>query len=1478
MDFYNKIAFIGLISLPIIIAMYMLKEKNKNVIVPSLYLWQMAVDDNNSSTAIKKLKKNLLMFLQLLAALLLVMAIARPYILTDKLSTDYVIVVDCGLSMNAADIDGGRLTEAKKLSVKMVDNSAPDTRYTVIKMDSNPSILISDSSDKSEVRDKIGELEATYEVSDTEATVELIKMVCENKDANVYVFSDEKIDIDGIAVNNIIIGESVDNIGITNLSHNIDGSRIVVMVKVKNYGEKGVNKNVNLYADGKLYDYKEVNIAPGDEATVLFTEVENNDRELMATLTPEDYLNADDVRYDAVTDSTENRVYLYTKQNAFLESALSVLPNINIYKGKELDNLSGYGWYVFDGEVPENMPADGHILLINPNPNELIEVGEEVDISNVRIKEAELLEFISDIKFDISKSRKIKIPDWGYEILGSEETPLMIAGERGQQKIAVLGFDLHNTDLPLKKDFPIFIYNLYNWFMPEDITAENDIGVGDSVKFNIMPEATEVRLIDADNNIEKIAPPFPVDDYRIKGKSGIYLLEQTIGENKRYDKFAVNVKNSDESRLIRDNISNDSTEDIVGSIKVNKDLQRILIILLLIVLLIEFGIYIYNLGKIPAGLILGLRGTIIVLLIISLLNLRINISGDNVTTIFAIDRSQSIADKQQDMLQFINEAVKNKGANDYVGVISYGKSTGIESGVTEESKEYAINADIENDYTNIAKAMELGNSMFNESANKRLVLLTDGRENMGSAQETAKRLGMNSVEIDVVKYTDDISEEVQLTDINLPKYIKKGNTYALEVNIDSLISTQCRLTIYKQNNTIYNGDIEVTAGENNFVIKDIADVTGGIIYRAEIGPVNDTMYQNNKAYGYAYVEDIPKVLVIEQNNSGEEMVKILSAANVTVSKAEAVNVPTDIDILSTYDAIVIADCAIDDMNDGLPEALKSYVQNTAGGLLVTGGENSFALGDYKDTELETILPVSMELSDKEKDGDLGMIIVMDRSGSMSSGNYGITKLELAKEAIIRSVENLTEKDSLGILAFDDGYDWIVNLEKTDGNVDNIISKTSGITEGGGTSILPALQEAYSVLTKSDNKIKHIILMTDGQAEKDGYTRLVESMRKDNITLSTVAVGSDADTSLLENLAQKGNGRYYYTNEFTDLPKIFAKETNMAGKKYINNETFNPQVESGNEILKGIEYMPSLDGYIATTGKASADIILNYDEKTPILASWQYGLGKTAVFTSDMEKWCNNWLSGEEGVNILRNTVNYVLRRQSSVNSDILFEVKGEQSELTVKLKDGENIESISGNLVGDNYKEDIVFERTSPNEFKAITKVNTEGSYVANLTISGSGTKSFVTTGVSIPYSKEYDIREMDNGDYLIDRIIQLGNGRIIESAEDVFRTMNTKVKEKKSLSWILLLYGLILLLIEIAIRRFGFITEKVKSIFKADRKILAEKIEEETNNENAQKIPKKEPNKSNEKNREDVQENKSAVTTSSLLLKNKRNRRNGDN
>jgi len=1430
MIFLNTFAFAGLLLVPALIALYMFKQKNKIVNISSTYLWKKLNKQNDNQKSLRKLKNNILMFLQIIIIIALVTALAKPQVIKEGQVNNSLILIDCSASMQTKYENSTRFEHAKKLAVNIIKDLKSNSNISVIELSSEPNLIVNNIDDRDYAIDKINDIKCTNESIDFNKLTAILGLF-EKDNINIYSFSDNEIKIEDYDINNNIVNKNDDNIAITSIMHNFENDGINVLVKIKNFGDNTIEKDVNLYADDKIFDYQTIKFNGQEEKNVIFKGLNLNLNQIKVSVNSNDLLECDDIRFSVVNQNSIKRIFLGSENLFFIQKALSVIPNVEIYKGddKSFNDLKGYDVYIFDGKIPDKIPNDGQIIIFNPEiGNTIINTEEDTKVSNLTVKNTDLLKFISDINFYISKSKKMTLDENWTTIISSNETPLVALKQEQFQKILVFGFEINNTDLALKKEFPIFIYNIVNYLSPKSIFDNDNIMAGESIKINSNISAQSVEIITPEGR--KINLNSPITEFSDTNELGIYKVIQNFEDRKEYSSFAVNVNTELESNLkanyYEDNLKNDV---ITSKAKSNVDIQWILIVVAVILMLIEF--LIYNNYKLKFDV---LRTIVIILALTSIVDIHIDIKSGKTDTVFLADVSKSVDSEKNNIVDFINNSIKNKSNKDYTGMVCFAENAKIENSINDYRKSYSINSFLNSNFTDISEGLNFSTALFNEGRNKRILLFSDGLENSGSAVKSAQMLKSKGIVIDVVPTQSKIEKEVQISKISVPENIVSNMNYNIGIEINSLVNTKTNLTIYRQNDIISNQHLDITKGKNNFVINDIInDISGTITYKAEIKPEIDTIFENNVVYGYSYINDVPNILIIK-NENGDKIEEIIKSSKVNYNLIDAFQAPENIEELNKYNLIIISDCEIDSFSEKFLNNISNYVKNLGGGLLVTGGENSFALGNYKDTILEDILPVKMDLKNKNEIPEVGIVIVVDRSSSMDYGRFNISKLELAKEAIINSLDNITQNDSIGVLSFDDFASWNVEIQKVGNDLENIKNKVSQIGIGGGTNILSGLNEAYNKILNYDVGIKHIILLTDGQDTSQGYNNFLKNINSNDITLSTIAVGEDADKNLMQHLASNGNGRYYFTNQFTDLPKIFAKETNITAKSYINNGQFYPKT-SESEILNNISELPAINGYIRTTSKNTADVVLSNDDE-PILALWQYGLGKTAVWTSDFNNWTNQWFNDDNGVNIIKNTISFLIRKQNFDDINISYNIDGKNVNLNANFDNITEIDKITGSILGDNYESNFEMD----NNFKATVAIDKPGIYVANINVKEKDKDNFTTRLINIPYSSEFNIDNIQNGIELLNQIAKITNGKVIEKPEDVFYDIDIDFYDKIKLNSLFIVLALILFFTEIALRRFNINVLKInynnydKKVKK--RNIFMYNIKEVKNNDNETK------------------------------------------
>ena len=586
--------FLG--SMPIIIMMYILKQKFEEREISSVYLWQQVLKDIEVNTPWQKLKKNLLLLLQLLAALLLVLALADPFV--NLKGSDYaslIVVIDNTGSMNASFDQDSRLERAKDLAADVVKNTATGTQITLISAGRNPKVELSNTSDKLEALRRIKLIAATNTSGDIDDAVSMVKAI--SKQAQTYkavFFTDSGVNLEGLNGEIVSVAKSVDNVSLDMLTHSIKDGRIKLLLRATNHGSTDVTREVTIFGDNKVLDIQNIQLKSGETKSVLAESDGQGLSYIYAELNEKDGLNSDNTVFDVVEPSQLQKVLLVSQSNLFIEKAFSIIDNVELYKSNPGDEIQGeYDLYIYDGMVPSSLPQKGSIMMINPpSTNPLVRVAGEVEGGNVKAARHNLTKYMENTSFAVSKLRDIELPYYADELLETGNGTAAYVGQYKERKTAVIAFDLHNSDFVLTPEYPIFMHNVAGYLIN---IASGDRSVyksGDAVAINPIPDASAAYIKSAENKRYEVELKYPILPFDNTEEIGIYTLVQKAEGGESQSLFAVNFPSETESNTrVQQNVQNKEVEEGKAFIA-GRRIVAWLLVLVLLIAAIEWMVYI----------------------------------------------------------------------------------------------------------------------------------------------------------------------------------------------------------------------------------------------------------------------------------------------------------------------------------------------------------------------------------------------------------------------------------------------------------------------------------------------------------------------------------------------------------------------------------------------------------------------------------------------------------------------------------------------------------------------------------------------------------------------------------------------------------------------------------------------------------------------------------------------------------------------
>ncbi len=647
-------------------------------------------------------------------------------------------------------------------------------------------------------------------------------------------------------------------------------------------------------------------------------------------------------------------------------------------------------------------------------------------------------------------------------------------------------------------------------------------------------------------------------------------------------------------------------------------------------------------GKVSAAL----RSLSVILLTLAMAGAGVVLRGRNSQLIVLADRSESMESHREEQEEWIRSLRESMPGNYSLAVVSFGGDSRVEAGFEGEGFG-GFGAQIDRDVTDYEQAIRFASALFAGEAAKQALLLTDGQDNRGDAGNVAALLGAQGIRVDARLFEQQSGDDAQISRVEVPETVYQNEKFEIIVEIDSEIEKRAALLLYSGADLMSSREVNLQKGLNSFVFEDVAQNTGLVDYRALLQETGGSV-RNNRRSTVARVLGAPRVLLVEGNEGeGDEMREMLLAVSVTPEVAPVQALPRTAAGLQQYDAVIFANVNADDLLPEQVSGLDHFVKTLGRGFVALGGDNSFALGSYIGSGLEEILPVESNVRNKLDVPSLALVLAIDHSGSMAESSGGISRLALARESAQRAVEQLTPKDQIGVIAFDDTAKWVAELQSAE-NAPDVIGLIGGIRTGGGTMMYSSINEAYSALKNSDAAIKHLILLTDGQPADSGFESLAAQMKQDHITVSGVAMGADANDALLYRLSQLGGGRFYHVDAGDNIPSIFAKETQLSTQSYLQNRTFYPELFMSSPMTAPFdEGFPPLTGFLATVAKPTATVALRSDNDLPVLAHWQYGAGQAAAWTSDVDGgWSGSFLEWGDAPGFFGGFVSNVLSANS----------------------------------------------------------------------------------------------------------------------------------------------------------------------------------------------------------------------------------------
>ncbi|MEZ6049090.1 MAG: VWA domain-containing protein [Planctomycetaceae bacterium] len=817
-----------------------------------------------------------------------------------------------------------------------------------------------------------------------------------------------------------------------------------------------------------------------------------------------------------------------------------------------------------------------------------------------------------------------------------------------------------------------------------------------------------------------------------------------------------------------------------------------------------------------------IRLSIVGLFIILLAEPRAVRISDVLSVMFVVDMSDSVSDSASEQAIGYARDVSidtAKPQTDETGLIVFGGNSAVEMppNITFPY-EGAINSRVDRGATNIEEALSLASAMLPEGNQGRVVLISDGIETEGNLNRVIDELKSRDIMIDVlpIEYTYD--SEAWLERLDLPHSVKIGENYEASIVLSSLKAGKGKLKLYENSQLIAEQEVEFDSGKNRFVIPIQLRNAGYYEYTAELETDADTdnLTENNRMVNYLYIEGEGNILLVTDPagdpEDWQDLERAIQESKRQVTMISPYQFPQDPLSLMPYDGIFFVNVSANEFDATQQQAMHDAVKNLGVGFAMMGGQNSYGPGGYHRTPIEEALPVTMDVSNKKVLPKAALAIILHTCEFDQGNTWG---KRIAKQA----VKVLSKQDEAGILIYGpQGEEWLFELTPTS-EYEMMAQRINSAQIGDMPSFATTMQMAYDGLRASDASARHLIIISDGDPEPpapsliDQY-RDVENGGANNISISMVAIfpHGGQDISVMRKIAELTKGRYYFPSDPNQLPSIFIKEAQTLQRTMIQNETVVPQEGFPSPIMKGIQSIPPLHGYVLTSIKEDAEPalqVINESEQgvdvDPILATWQYGLGKSAAFTSDLSmKWGRDWVNWEQYQAFVQQLVIHISKVHQQTSLSMWTYKEGNTGTIVVEdAAPQQDFLSVQAKIAGPEKRtETVMLKQVGPRRYEASVPLWGEGRY--SIVAAGvSGDRNEQTVGAIInPYDTEY--MEFQSKTVILRQIAEKTGGKELTSepaAKEVFDRRESRESSQPIFDWFLISLACLIPL-DVAFRR----------------------------------------------------------------------------
>jgi len=1338
-----------------LVALHLRRRKPPRRAVGSLLAWRdLPAAGGGGARRIGRPPLPLLLLLQLLALIVLVVALARPVSNESATTSSHVYVVDQSMWMGAEQGGTARIDAARAVLRERIGELPGDEAVRIVGAGTTPTVLF--EGDAADAGTALGRLEAGPGAANLAAALRLAAGLRAGNDDQIALLrapeeAAPKVRGGGSSYEDLEVGESVEDASLSGASAHCDRlgeEECEVFVHVADTRGAEQTLPVKVVISGEPVHTVPVEVPAGEGAPLVFTAPPGST--VRMSLPGGDGLAANDSAFVSVPKpGGENITLVGNRVRALpLARALASVPGVKLRlrtpQTYEPTDPGTSDLLVLDDFVPKGgLPKAPALLLVNPPSFPAGRFLGKMKDSRMSGTEpaSPLLEGadISSLTIGAGAARRLALPATMTAAAWSSEGPLIASGTQAGSRVAVMAFEPSESNLPQLAAFPALIDNIVAW---SQRLAPQSVAAGSPFALTEPAGTTGASLAPAAGGTPRNLKVTAGGEIPVAiAAPGNYVVALKGPWGTRELALAVNPGAAPAPGAPVD-LGAPAPPAHAG----HTDLWPWLLAAALLLLILE-ALYAWwrepeRSGSTRRRIAVGLQVASIVLVVVALFDPTVGAKPPPTTLV--LDRSLSIGSAAGEAES--EWLTANRGCGEECRVVQFGGGAEF-TGEGADLLPQATGGGVESGESNLQAAMEL--ALARTPRGGRVVLLSDGRQTAGEPTGLAATARERGVTVDTVALTRQPADAA-VTRLQAPGALHAGDPLSLEVTVRSTVEGPGEITVRRNGVAVGHQKVELAPGDNPYLFSvRVPQIPGSYGYEVKVATEDDSRPQNNVLGTTVRVQGPPRVLVAGAD--GSSAAELLGADGFEVTPVGASALPSTAAGYKGYDGVVLEDVSNEELGKPRAKAIDAAVRTQALGLLALGGERSFSLGKYYKSPLESALPVKSLVPGKLQRKNVAVELVLDRSGSMINEVGGVPKIAMAQAAARGALAFLLKhRDQIGIVAFEVKAKSVVPLTRVEpANVNQIEKKINNIPANGGTNVYKGLAEGVKEIERSTAKEKHIILLTDGISEPGSYARLLPGLKKAHISVATVALGAEADFNLLKQIAADTGGNYYRTENARELPKIFDKETRLNTRTVrlrgeIGVSAGDPSPITGS--LVG-EHLPPLGGNVVTELKPGAEAALLGQDKNhppdPVLAQWQYGSGRVAVWTPGLTpEWAGEWLDHQA----LFQDAGRWIERGAAPPPLTPSLVPGDQRTLEVAPLDekGQSIvlSSLEGSLTSPAGKRvPLRFEETAPGRWTAPLPALRGGEYEYVLASVGDGT---LTGTLAVPYPAEFRLGRID--------------------------------------------------------------------------------------------------------------------------------------